>query len=55
VKTEEEIRKEIKSHWDFIKTIDFNDSFAGLMEADSQAWINALEWVLEDSEDVENK
>ena len=49
MKTEEEIRKEIKSHWDFIKTIDLkNDNFAGIMEADSQAWIKALEWVLED-------
>ena len=49
MKTKEEIKKEIKSHWEFIKTIDFeHDHFAEIMEADSQAWIKALEWVLEE-------
>lgn len=48
MKTEDEIREEIKSHWNFIKSIDYeHDNFASIMEADSQAWIKALEWVLE--------
>lgn len=48
MRSEEEIKAEIKSHWNFIKSIDYeHDSFAGIMEADSQAWIKALEWVLD--------
>ena len=38
----------------FICKIDRKDVFADIMEADSLSWIKALEWVIEDSKDVEN-
>ena len=48
MRTEEEIKAEIKSHWNFIKSLDYeHDNFAAFMEADSRSWINALEWVLD--------
>lgn len=53
MRTEEEIREEIKSHKKFICKIDFqNDVFAGIMEADSLSWINALKWVLGEDENT---
>lgn len=48
MKTEEEIKKEIKAHKKFICQIDRRDVFSDIMEADSLSWIKALEWVLED-------
>ena len=46
MKTEEEIREEIKSHKKFICKIDRKDVFADIMEANSLSWIEALKWVL---------
>lgn len=51
MRTEEEIKNEIAKHQKFISELDFKfDNFAGIAEADSISWINALKWVLESEE-----
>lgn len=50
MRSEQEIKEEIKQHKKFICKIDRKDVFADIMEADSLSWIKALEWVLEDTE-----
>ena len=51
MKTVEEIKEEIAKNAREFKELDDKNSCAGGMAI---GWIDALQWVLEDSEDVEN-
>lgn len=51
MKTEEEIREQIAENVLEFEELDDKNSCAGGMAI---GWIDALKWVLEDSEDVDN-
>lgn len=51
MRSEEEIREEIEKHKKFIESLDFeNDCFAFVEEEDSNSWIKALKWVLNEEQ-----
>ena len=54
MKTVEEIKKQLKEYKESFKHRDMSNPLDRLVGGFDKIWIDALEWVLEDSEDENN-